>query len=525
MKKKKSKVFNEQDDIKVLPGFQRLGWGYDIFGEYASPNSMEQKVFDLNTFLDDKDAIAEFEGKSYKFPSVKSGYFTFSPQVEKIFIAAAGRSMESYRENISNSFNGGGVIGAFTGSLSLAKNTEVYKKTSSAYSMVFYLENNYKIEVYFKEKSPDDVQYLIGLFKEIADNVVTLQDGLDLMNRYGTHVVTSLNVGKRSTRYASTEKSLFTKTDEFKAVAKASFAESLDVSYDYDDKTELKKFKEQSVFFTRTHGSDAQNTIVEFPEKNSLVPIWEVYKDNNSSISKAFDRLKDAYKFITSILGLNEKIVTDIDFSYDTSDLKDNDFTIIKDKDGDYADMRYDRGGEYIYMGIKKSSVLDVLKGAKPVVHLIKTTSDDSGLKKIEGYTGIDCDFHRSVDYTYEYAYYKQVEIALPENLTKLLEIGLSLDYAKIKEQAYAYAADDKFKDIQKGLAVIDQIKKAEIYGDMLFTEAHYEVTSQGVELGTKYPYGRKHYEDRGYKIISDNLVVDGSNDNYRYIMAKPAVI
>lgn len=511
MENKKSNAPLASDQSITLAGFNRLGCGYDIFGEYASPASMRKQVFDLTPFLNDPDPTFSFKGKHYLFPKKESGYFYFNPQVEKKFVGAAGQSMNSFRQDISNSFNGEGVIEAFTGSLSIDSSKHIYQEDSFAYSLMFYLENNYIIEVFFDNNPANNTPYLIGLFQTMTDAVQTIEDGLNLMKRYGTHVVTKLNVGKRKTQYASVTKSLYESTDDFKALAKASFAEVIGVEDSYEDKTAIKKFREEAYTYEHSYGSDAQNTIIAFPEPESLVPLWKVYKDPNHSISNAFGRLVKTYQFITSILGRSENIVTAIDFAHEAHDLRKKGFTVIKHKKSD-ADMRKGLGGSYVYMGIKKSSLLDVLKGAQPVTKIIKENSEHAHPKEMEGYTAINCDFLQGVSYPYEFLYYQQTDFSLSSELTNLLAIGNSYNYAEIKEQAYAYATDDKFPVIEQGLQAFQNLKEQE---GKTFTDMNFSSHTNLDQIGG-YPHTINYYEEHGYKNIMEPY------KNQLYIFGKP---
>lgn len=522
MEKKKDNTFVQEERI-ALPGFERLGCGYDIFGDYASPISMQHQVFYLDSFLEDSITV-NFNGKSYKFPSIQSGYFSHSNKVDDNFLFASGTSIHSFRESISNSLNIEGVLGAFTGSLSVASDSEVFKKSYYAYSLVYHLINNYQLEVFFDGNTAALEPYLIGLFKSKADSIQSIQDALDLMERFGTHVVAKLNMGKRAIQFASTKKETYESTSNFKLAAEGSFAEFLDAKFDYGNTQEIKDFKSNSRLFRDSHGTDLQNTIVEFPSKDALIPIWKVYKDNNGAIAEAFQRLTKTYQFITTLFGKKEQFVTGIDFNYYPSELEKKGYEVIK-KDGSPNDMRENLGGEYIYMGIKKSSLLEVLQGAQPVTNLLRTRSDDSKPKKIEGYTAIDCDFFKSEHYKYEYVYYQQVDWTMPTELTDLLAIGNSLDYDKIKEQAYIYAGDDsKFQAILDGLQTLETLKEKEkeVYGDLLFSSLD-SYASPGQTIGNSFnPNPVEYYEDKGYKIISENLVKEGVYGDYLYILGKP---
>ncbi|MGH1334971.1 MAG: hypothetical protein ACRBFS_02510 [Aureispira sp.] len=522
MENKKSSTTLESDDLITLAGFYRLGCGYDIFGEYASPRSMQRQVFDLTPFLDDTDATVSFKEKNYRFPKQDSGYFYFNSQVDASFIKASGTSIRSFRENVSNSFNGEGVIEAFTGSFSIADSKSIYQEDSFAYSLMFRLENNYIIDVAFDKIIANSNPYLVGLFQTMVDEVQTLEEGLNLMKRYGTHVVTRLSVGKRKTQYASVSKHVYESIDDFQATAQASFAEIIGIKDEYEDKKALHIFNTKAYTYEHSYGSDAQNTIIAFPTPDSLVPIWQVYKDPNHSISNAFSRLVKAYQFITSILGRGEKFVTAIDFNYDAYELHKKGFTVIKDGDSP-IDMRENLGGEYIYMGIKKSSLLEVLEGEKPVTKIIKTTSKHSHPKPIEGYTPIHCDFLQSVSYSYEYTYYQQIDLSLSKELTTLLAIGNSYNYTNIKEQAYAYATDDKFPIIEQGIQALKALKEreGEAFGDLLFSSRDAYMVEQAVQDSFN-PNSTDYYEKQGYTIISDNLVDPGSYGNYLYILGKP---
>ena len=531
----KTRATNLQEhDLVVLPGFSCLGAGYDIFGEYASPESVQKQVFDLNPFMADKENdIVPFNGRNYRFPGAKSGLFTFTPIVEHIFQAAAGKNIHTFKEDISTSLHGDGILEAFTGSLTLSNDSSVYKRTSSAYSLVYCLDKNYKIEVEFgtsKDQEEDKEQvmpYLVDLFKVRMDEAETLQDGLDILKEYGTHIVLKLYVGKRSRQYASSKESFFKSTNDFQLLGSASFAKFLNIDFGYSDKTTLTDFMSEAHFSRKQYGTDAQNVIVGFPEEQSLLPIWQVYKNNNQCLSNAFDRLTQSYKFITSLIGRNEQIITGIDFSHDAYEHKKH-YKIFH-VDNYPADLRKNLGGSYIYMSYKKSSVLEVLQGDKPVTNIIQRTSEHSQPKEIDGYTAIHCDFLQSEDdWHYEFAYYAQIDLSMPKELTDLLALGLGTDYGQIKEQAYAYAADDaKFQLIQDGFQQLQALeaKEQQTYSEVVFSSSYSYMSPGQAEETQVNPESKVYYLNKGYEVISDNLVNEYSDGDYLYILGMPTQV
>lgn len=520
----KNETTLQDHDLVVLPGFRYLGAGYDIFGEYASPESIQKQVFDLSPFLNEEGAIVAFNGRNYRFPLAKSGYFTYNPRVVQQFEASAGETIDSFREDMSMSLNGEGIIGAFTGSLSMSEDTSIFKETDVAYSISYYLDNNYELEVFFDRIKSHSDPYLVDLLKTLMDEAQTIPQALDIMEQFGTHVVLQLKVGKRSIQYAASSKSLYKSTTDFKLLANAAFADVLKIDAGYKDKTTVTKFQAESDCKWHYYGTDAQNTIVGFPDNQSLVPIWEVYKNNNNCLSDAFERLTKTYQFITALIGKNQMIVTDIDFSHSTSTLRERGFEIIKNK-GEDADMRQGLSGSYIYMGIKQSSLLEVLQGAQPVTKIIKTVSSHSHPKQIEGYTPIHCDFLQSVDGDYEFAYYAQIDLSMPKELTDLLQIGLTSGYESIKEQAYTYAADDaKFQLIETGLQQLQNVSNSQkdIYSSLVFSSK--KTTTSYQIYHTYNPFPKEHYLSEGYAIISENLISndDYAYNDYLYILGKP---
>jgi hypothetical protein len=526
---------NLQDhDLVTLPGFRCLGAGYDIFGEYASPASIQKQVFDLSPFIADKENdIVAFNHFNYRFPGPKSGLFTFTPIVEHVFQAATGKTIHTFKEDINTSFHGDGILEAFTGSFTISNKKSVYKRSSYAYSMVYCLNKNYKIEVEFgtsKDQEEDKEQvmpYLVDLFKARMDEAQTLQDGLDILKEYGTHVVLKLFVGRQRALYASSSESVYKSTNDFKLLATASCAKVLNVDFKYDDKTAVKDFISNSTTQKKKYGSPDQNVIVGFPEEASLLPIWKVYKNNNECLSNAFDRLTQTYKFIMSLIGRNEQIITGIDFSHDAYKSKKH-YRVLH-IDGYPADLRKNLGGSYIYMSYKKSSVLEVLQGAQPVTNIIQRTSEHSHPKEIEGYTAIHCDFLQSEDdWHYEFTYYAQIDLSMPSELTDLLALGLGTDYGAIKEQAYAYAADDaKFQLIQDGFQQLQNLEAQEnkTYSEVIFSSSDSYSEPQGAADTIVNPESKSYYLDKGYEIISDNLVNEYSDGDYLYIFGKPTQV
>jgi hypothetical protein len=298
----------------LVPGIDAfLGHGYDVFGEYASPNSVKARIYDLPSeprveqATLDKSLALDSEQQSHTFVTPPHELKLIYARPERVGYSDVFEAKTSIREidtSDKNENNWGvgatlsGSYGGFSGEISSR-----FDKASAKLATTKCLQAIFEM-VYWKL---DLNNYTYGNPPPISDDVkrdFAEQPTARLIDKYGTHVLAEIGIGTRIVHSYTIDTSKLSKSFDIKASVKAHYGEegasvggSTDSDYhnaDWNDRSAV------SINITGAGVSDAQldeitdltkeqgehplavlkqgwhnPTLVRF-YPSSLNPIWEI---------------------------------------------------------------------------------------------------------------------------------------------------------------------------------------------------------------------------------------------------------
>lgn len=306
-----------------IPVVMRIGCGYDVFGKYASVDSLKQQVLDTQKLIQNQ-RMARIYYDDYGATSI----------VE--------RSIKEYSESMSVSARAGGSFMGFGGSVSTNFAKGFTEKTDQYFATHSHIKKVYG--VYVKTPTADTLKaYLTDDAKEWINNKNI--SAADLFGNFGQYVLVDTITGGRVDYSITADSTASTSFENFSIAAKASFKVAV---FGASASTEYQKIKNEKEYsenkdtqFRRYGGSalyevnlsnpqalidwenslESRGTLVDFGEKTkqALIPIWEFCNDSirKTYLKDEFDKLNLAegnkwpaetyIKRITPVMHTDEK--------------------------------------------------------------------------------------------------------------------------------------------------------------------------------------------------------------------------
>ncbi len=279
-KEKEIPVNPTEADIPVI---MRVGCGYDVFGEYASVDSLKEQVLDTQKLIHDQRMVR------IRYDDVKQ------PSVE-------GRSIREYSRNMSVKASAGVGFMGFGGSASTNFHRERTEKTDNYFATNSYLVRKYEVYI----KAPTDFKnYLTADAKKMLnDSNVSAKT---IFDTFGHYVLVDSITGGRADYSVTASSKASTSFENFSIAAKAEFnvvvlkasasGEYKNVTnkaaYDSNRREEFAAYGGISLHKGQLSDSNALSkwasslehtgTLVDFGNKTTapLVPIWDLCNDSN----------------------------------------------------------------------------------------------------------------------------------------------------------------------------------------------------------------------------------------------------
>ncbi len=195
---------------KQMPGLDVLGYGYNVFGEYADQASKKKYcLFKYSNFKNEP-----IGSNQYSVPK-----YVFLENISKHKVSAvSGESMREYSKNQSASVGLSTDAMFFSGSIN-ASFSKSESKTERYYYYT-YRDANTKWRVSFDERN-------MGMLKTILDPIfkkdLATKDPAELFRLYGTHYIASAYLGGRADFNTKTVITGSTQTSDIAASVKASY--------------------------------------------------------------------------------------------------------------------------------------------------------------------------------------------------------------------------------------------------------------------------------------------------------------
>jgi len=420
---------------KILAGVNEIGCGYDIYGQYASSDSIKSKLFDWSkaqlSSVDDSINTGTYGNNSDKYiPEQLDAYPADKTQVKQY----QGYTLSEYHSQLSASAKISGAEGLFSASVK----SSFSKSIDSSSSYAFFSTEN--VIGFWRLQLTNETKALRALLKtEVKtklDSAVNPQGYEDIFNTYGSHFLANLIVGGKAVVNQTVQRRTLANKSSFNAEVEASYGvvkgsaslntsssssnESASSTYEGTavggDPTKSDKALQTTQNFEQWQKSlKANPTFVGFADETPLLGIWELLEDSNINKAKMHNYFTDTW------LPKKEKehkfpadLVTDIDIkAFDNEYSRGNHnfdiggFNIIS------QDLNQGARGEYIYAYQQKNN--QVAKGAQVITDLLILVGEN--VSTPDGYKKISQDLNQGAggDYIYlctKAEEYKQENIA-----------------------------------------------------------------------------------------------------------------
>jgi hypothetical protein len=408
----------------LLPGVSYMGYGYNIFGEYAKAEYVKSPLLEYKDYQ-----TVTVQDKSYNIPS-EIQYLNINTAD---FKSVYGLNSYQYRESLGIKADLGASIPAFGLSITNIFSEEQYRSNYEAFCTVQNIIRKWKLTLPYT-----DLDKLKSMLTDEARNDIANLSPDVLFNKYGTHFIAELLIGARADYNTCLVKSQTTSSikNNFQICAEASFKKGTGSgSYNMVTEQELQTFESNSFTNTKVSGGKSEYgsyifqtgnydkwiesidnienlTIADFTD-NSLIPIWELCADDarKAELSAAFDTYADQFKLPSivdkSIIGLQFEV------TYNPPITPEPGWEMIN------ADLNRDAGGAYIFLCYKNG--LDDQESISDIKFIVSNQAVPAG------YTKIDQDLNQGTGDTPIYLCYikeitsspiRRVEILIGQNAT-----------------------------------------------------------------------------------------------------------
>jgi len=290
-------VFVKPQAQTQTPGLDVLGYGYDVFGNYADQNS--KKRYCLFKYSD----FSEVPIGSYRYSVPK--FFILENISKNITKTVSGESIRDYARSLSSEVGLSGETMFFKGSINSSFNSSTSGTEQKFYYS--YMDANTKWRVSFDER---DLPMLKSILDPRFKQDLMSMEPTRLFELYGTHYIASAYLGGRADLTSESVISNQTNTTDISVAIEASYKMvSGNTSLDSKYATTLKKAQTQTNLTVVGGNSQYANDIKNNPEtyrlwadgiermpvlcdfdKNSLKPIWEFCENSTRR-----DQLKAAF--------------------------------------------------------------------------------------------------------------------------------------------------------------------------------------------------------------------------------------
>lgn len=226
----------EKDDMKVM---QYIGYGYNVFKNYATTDSTTRPVLDVNRLIEDR-------------------HINRKPLDMGEYDEVTGESSYQYCKKTSNELSVSGGYMGFSGSVNtnFGKQEETVK--NRYYSTIYYWIRQY--ELFLDDPNLDLAKYLVPHVRLALDNPQISPE--QIFRDYGTHVLLSVRAGGRLEYNTSINSEYNESFETFKLSAQAGFNfgfAGAKIKYGSSSQTSSTTFEKESKRSVRSYGGTSQH--------------------------------------------------------------------------------------------------------------------------------------------------------------------------------------------------------------------------------------------------------------------------
>jgi hypothetical protein len=413
---------NPDPQENLLPGVSYMGYGYNIFGEYARAEYVKSPLLKYDDYQ-----TVTVKSQAYYIPvdvqytSVNTADFT----------SVSGLNSYEYRESLGIKASLGASTPAFRFSITNIFSEEQYRSNYRAFCTIQNIIRKWKLTLPYT-----DLVKLRSMLRDDARNDLANLAPDVLFNKYGTHFITELLIGARADYHTSVVKSQATSIikNNFQVCAEASFKKGTGSgSYNIVTEQELQTFESNSFKSTKVSGGRSEYgsyifqtgnydlwiesidnienlTIADFTE-HSLLPIWELAATDGrrNELAAAFTTYSEQFQLPSivdqAIDGLYFEVVSNPPVTPQVG------WELIN------VDLNRDAGGAYIYLCYHNGP--DDLEAISDITFIVNNQPVPAG------YIKIDQDLNQGAGGDYIYLCYKKEITSTPIRRVNIL-IGQS---------------------------------------------------------------------------------------------------
>jgi MAC/Perforin domain len=288
------------DSSRQIPGLSMLGYGYDVFqSAYCSDEACTELLLtglDPGSSSREVQLSPEWKG-SFQCPSIVR---VLSEQVQNDDYSLFAETVEEYTSKLSVKASVSGSYGAFSGSVEAS-----YSESTSS-----YLDNQYgeygHIFSGVKLALPHSASELRALIQASVKQKLLSMAPDQLIQLYGTHLVTGLVIGAKARLLQYASRSKVTTTEEFSTAVKAQYGSvTASASVDQSQSNTIAKFEMASEVHTLGGGNVVIRTKDDFDkwldsvyddpaviDTTSFVPLYQLLDPATEAAPR--QALKDA---------------------------------------------------------------------------------------------------------------------------------------------------------------------------------------------------------------------------------------
>ncbi|WP_372396172.1 Vps62-related protein [Azospirillum sp. HJ39] len=214
------------ENITVLPGLDRIGYGYNVFGKYADKESCTVNLFQQP---DQLDGIFSFRGNEYVYPKNFITVTSIDSSNDKYIY---GKSVSEYTSSLNTETGLSGNYGFFSASISVDFDRATRTNTNNSFITVRWVNKLWQIDLPYDTLLP---ALRPRLAPQFANDLMQMSPD-DLFITYGTHYVARAFIGGRADANSVISSTAFSDTQQLQIAATMSYA-GLRGSLSVKDKT------------------------------------------------------------------------------------------------------------------------------------------------------------------------------------------------------------------------------------------------------------------------------------------------
>ncbi len=278
------KITQERNPSSAIDDYKYLGFGYDVNGEFASDIDVRAQILDW-TKLDDEEYIANIIAPN----STEERY-------------VYGKTLEAYQNSLTVKAGVDASFKGFSASVKTSFSTQTMSSSENEFASFRHITKKQSIKLHANLTAADLKKVMTDQAKADINNAA--MPTLDLVKRYGTHVITGLILGGSLDYSMTADVSSMSKSVDWGVAVTAGFqaaASGVTVSTEYQEYEAVQK--ESSNFESRLYArggesqytsgkgsqamydswlgslSDATKWVMVDYDGSKLIPIWEFADD------------------------------------------------------------------------------------------------------------------------------------------------------------------------------------------------------------------------------------------------------